>query len=66
MAPSHRFSAARRSGADMEVIGMLEKLFFCGQLACPLSMGTGHRIPENKAEEWSAQEKEDELRPGYA
>lgn len=30
MTPSHRFSAAWRSGADMEVIGMLKKLLSVG------------------------------------
>lgn len=52
----------RRHGSDWHV----EEATFCGQLLCPLPMGTGHRIPENRAEEWSAQEKEDELRPAYA
>lgn len=30
MAPPHHFSAALRGGADMEVIGMLKKLFSVG------------------------------------
>lgn len=71
MTPSYCFSAAQRDDANVEVICMLKKPFFvgCYHVFFPsdsLPMGMGLMILENKDQEWSAQEKEDELRPGYA